>query len=117
MPPSSRFTSIKFGTGEAARSTSTRGDSSSGPSLRRTLAKLRVRSYAASREQTTATSAVFNMATQFGGGKTHALTLLYHLATHGPDAKKWIGVDQILENAQVAEVPKAATAVVRRNGV
>ena len=28
----------------------------------------------------TETSAVFNMATQFGGGKTHSLTLLYHLA-------------------------------------
>ena len=27
------------------------------------------------------TSAVFNMATQFGGGKTHSLTALYHLAT------------------------------------
>jgi predicted AAA+ superfamily ATPase len=29
----------------------------------------------------TETSAVFNLATQFGGGKTHALTLLYHLAS------------------------------------
>lgn len=29
---------------------------------------------------TTATSAVYNMTTQFGGGKTHALTMLYHLA-------------------------------------
>src|SRR5262245_28998076 len=29
------------------------------------------------------TSAVFNLSTQFGGGKTHALTLLYHLARHG----------------------------------
>src|SRR6266446_1492525 len=29
------------------------------------------------------TSAVFNMATQFGGGKTHALTLLFHLAVAG----------------------------------
>src|SRR5438445_6926496 len=28
----------------------------------------------------TETSAVFNMATQFGGGKTHSLTLLYQLA-------------------------------------
>ncbi len=28
----------------------------------------------------TETSAVFNMTTQFGGGKTHALTLLYHMA-------------------------------------
>src|SRR4051812_5343102 len=27
--------------------------------------------------ETTETSAVFNLATQFGGGKTHALTLLY----------------------------------------
>src|SRR6266702_3009275 len=33
------------------------------------------------------TSAVFNMATQFGGGKTHALTTLFHLARHGDVAK------------------------------
>ena len=32
----------------------------------------------------TETSAVFNMATQFGGGKTHSLTLLYHLARRAP---------------------------------
>jgi hypothetical protein len=59
----------------------------------------------------TATSAVFNMATQFGGGKTHALTLLYHLARHGPKAEGWLGVDQILGKAQVARIPQAATAV------
>ena len=29
----------------------------------------------------TETSAVFNMTTQFGGGKTHSLLLLYHLAS------------------------------------
>src|ERR1041384_6535355 len=40
----------------------------------------------------TQTSAVFNMATQFGGGKTHALTLLYHLAKHGPESNNWLGV-------------------------
>ena len=39
----------------------------------------------------TETSAVFNMTTQFGGGKTHALTLLYHLANNGPKAKDWHG--------------------------
>src|SRR5581483_11132847 len=44
----------------------------------------------------TATSAVFNMTTQFGGGKTHALTLLYHLAQHGSDAQGWTGVDKLL---------------------
>src|SRR3989304_6127145 len=47
------------------------------------------------------TSAVFNMATQFGGGKTHALTLLYHLANGGPAASKWNGVARILERAGV----------------
>jgi len=31
----------------------------------------------------TETSAVFNMTTRFGGGKTHALTLLYDLAKNG----------------------------------
>ncbi len=59
----------------------------------------------------TETSAVFNLATQFGGGKTHALTLLYHLAHHGPASHKWAGVAQLLTAAGVREVPKAATAV------
>lgn len=59
----------------------------------------------------TETSAVFNMATQFGGGKTHALTLLYHLAEGGPKADKWAGVARLLEKAGIKSVPKAATAV------
>ncbi|MEK6260887.1 MAG: DUF499 domain-containing protein [Planctomycetota bacterium] len=57
------------------------------------------------------TSAVFNMATQFGGGKTHSLTTLFHLAGHGDDVKKWKGVDSILLKAQVDSIPIAATAV------
>jgi hypothetical protein len=59
----------------------------------------------------TETSAVFNMTTQFGGGKTHALTLLYHLARGGPEATAWAGVDGILAKAGVSGVPVAATAV------
>ena len=59
----------------------------------------------------TETSAVFNMATQFGGGKTHALTLLYHLATHGSAAYKWPGVRQILQQAGVGGIPECRTAV------
>jgi hypothetical protein len=59
----------------------------------------------------TETNAVFNMATQFGGGKTHALTLLYHLAENGPKADGWNGVRKILERAGVRTVPQAATAV------
>lgn len=61
--------------------------------------------------QTVETSANFNMATQFGGGKTHSLTALYHLAKGGPDAAKWKGVSQILEKARIAGVPKADVAV------
>ena len=57
------------------------------------------------------TSAVFNMATPFGGGKTHALTLLYHLAGAGPKAADWHGVPGILQKAGVNKVPQAAVAV------
>ncbi|NLV43673.1 MAG: hypothetical protein GXY07_04135 [Candidatus Hydrogenedentes bacterium] len=59
----------------------------------------------------TETSAVFNMATQFGGGKTHALTLLYHLATHGKAAGKWPGVRQMVDQAGVKSIPECRTAV------
>ncbi|HOK07682.1 MAG TPA: DUF499 domain-containing protein [Syntrophales bacterium] len=59
----------------------------------------------------TETSPIFNMTTQFGGGKTHALTLLYHLATQGNDARNWRGVTGLLAKADVKSVPKAVTAI------
>ena len=57
------------------------------------------------------TSAVFNMATQFGGGKTHALTAVYHLAKNGDAAKGWKGVKTLMDKAQVTAIPKAEVAV------
>jgi len=57
------------------------------------------------------TSAIYNLTTQFGGGKTHALTLLYHLAKSGPAASGWKGVQSLLDQARVKGVPVAATAV------
>ncbi|MER8395423.1 DUF499 domain-containing protein [Mesorhizobium sp. M1340] len=57
------------------------------------------------------TSAIYNLTTQFGGGKTHALTLLYHLAKNGPSAANWKGVRSLLDQAGVQTVPSAATAV------
>jgi len=57
----------------------------------------------------TETSAVFHMITQFGGGKTHGLTLLYHLAKHGPAADKWSGVRRILEAAGISSIPLKIT--------
>lgn len=57
------------------------------------------------------TSAVFNMATQFGGGKTHSLTALYHLAKGGDTAKAWKGVNGILQKAQISTIEQADVAV------
>ena len=62
----------------------------------------------------TETSAIFNMATQFGGGKTHALTLLYHLANHGPAAKDWLGVSKIMALSGVKGNPKSGNRCVCR---
>jgi predicted AAA+ superfamily ATPase len=59
----------------------------------------------------TETSAVFNMTTQFGGGKTHSLTLLYHLAKAGAKAREWQGVERLLEVAGLNSVPTAKPAV------
>lgn len=61
--------------------------------------------------ETSHTSPVFNLATNFGGGKTHSLTLLYHLAKHGPASRGWVGVPQILTKAMADSVPKARVAV------
>ncbi len=57
------------------------------------------------------TSAIYNLSTQFGGGKTHSLTLLYHLARHGDVAGPWKGVTGILQDAGVTAVPTAKTAI------
>jgi len=59
---------------------------------------------------TTETSPVFNLSTQFGGGKTHALTLLYHLAKGNEQAKEWEGVSRIMEMAGVKKPFTAQTA-------
>jgi len=55
-------------------------------------------------------NAIFNLSTQFGGGKTHALTLLYHLVTNGKKANDWAGVRMILSSSGVHSVPDASVA-------
>jgi hypothetical protein len=57
------------------------------------------------------TSPVINLTTQFGGGKTHFLTLLYHLARAGDEAKGWPGVSDLLQRAELESVPRARMAV------
>jgi len=61
--------------------------------------------------ETVEASAVFNLSTQFGGGKTHALTLLYHLATIGAAADDLPGIRKVLDYGRIASVPKAAVGV------
>ncbi|MEQ8191692.1 MAG: DUF499 domain-containing protein, partial [Candidatus Eremiobacterota bacterium] len=56
-------------------------------------------------------SPIFNLSTQFGGGKSHTLTLLYHLANNGDKAKNWSGVNRLMEKAGVTKVPQANIAV------
>lgn len=57
------------------------------------------------------TSAVFNLTTQFGGGKTHSLLLLYHLAFSGESARDWQGVSRLRDLAGVKTLPQAKVAV------
>jgi hypothetical protein len=57
------------------------------------------------------TSPGFNLTTQFGGGKTHFLTLLYHLCQGGDRARNWAGVPELLEEAGLDAVPRARVAV------
>jgi hypothetical protein len=57
------------------------------------------------------TAPVLTLITQFGGGKTHTLTALYHLATNGEAAAKYAGVPELLREAGLSSVPKARVAV------
>ncbi|MEW6742541.1 MAG: DUF499 domain-containing protein [Planctomycetota bacterium] len=57
------------------------------------------------------TAPVLTLITQFGGGKTHTLTALYHLANNGDAATGYRGVPDLLRDAGVSSVPKARVAV------
>lgn len=57
------------------------------------------------------TAPVLALITQFGGGKTHTLTALYHLANNGEVAASYPGVADLIRAAGVAAVPRARVAV------
>ncbi len=61
--------------------------------------------------ETANTAPVMTLITQFGGGKTHTLTALYHLAQNGPKAAEFSGVKELLAAAGLSSVPKAKVAV------
>ena len=61
--------------------------------------------------ETTSTAPVLTLVTQFGGGKTHTLTALYHLANAGWRAIDLPGVEALLRAAGLAAAPGARVGV------
>jgi hypothetical protein len=61
--------------------------------------------------QTENTAPVLALITQFGGGKTHTLTALYHLVRNGKRVADTEGVRQLLDGAGLADVPRARVGV------
>ncbi|MDE0143354.1 MAG: DUF499 domain-containing protein [Caldilineaceae bacterium] len=61
--------------------------------------------------KTVNTAPVLTLITQFGGGKTHTLTSLYHLAKAGREARNLPGVDKLLQSSGIANVPDARVGV------
>ena len=57
------------------------------------------------------TAPVLTLITQFGGGKTHTLTSLYHLARSGAGASGLPGVSGLLREADMADAPAARVGV------
>ncbi len=48
------------------------------------------------------TAPVLTLITQFGGGKTHTLTALYHLAKNGDAAADYPGVPELVREAGIS---------------
>jgi len=61
--------------------------------------------------ETSNTAPVLTLITQFGGGKTHTLTALYHIARTGAEAVAFPGVAGLLETAELTAVPQAKVGV------
>ena len=57
------------------------------------------------------TAPVLTLITQFGGGKTHTLTALYHLAKNGDKARSFTGIADMLRESGLSSVPAARVAV------
>ena len=60
---------------------------------------------------------VVQLKTNFGGGKTHSMLAVYHLATRTVPTARLKGVSQILNEARIDELPKARVSVLVGNNV
>jgi predicted AAA+ superfamily ATPase len=55
---------------------------------------------------------VIQLQTAFGGGKTHTMLAVYHLASREVSTDKLMGIPPILDEAGISEPPKARIAVI-----
>ncbi|MBI4676018.1 MAG: ATP-binding protein [Elusimicrobia bacterium] len=60
--------------------------------------------------ETANTAPVMTLITQFGGGKTHTLTALYHIVSNGKKAVEYPGVGDLIKEAGLKAVPEARVA-------
>lgn len=58
---------------------------------------------------------VIQLQTAFGGGKTHTLLAVYHIAKGAVSAEKLTGITSILDAAKIAKLPKTNIAVIDGN--
>ena len=58
---------------------------------------------------------VLELKTNFGGGKSHTLLAIYHLAKNAAAARSLAGVAGVLDKAGIGEVPPARVAVIDGN--
>ena len=61
--------------------------------------------------ETANTAPVLSLITQFGGGKTHTLTALFHLCTSGAAAKNYPGVPEMMKATGLTALPDAKVAI------
>ena len=60
---------------------------------------------------------VIQLQTNFGGGKTHTLLAVYHLATRKVSTDKLTGIPSLLDETGVTSLPQARVALFDGNGV
>ena len=55
---------------------------------------------------------VIQLQTAFGGGKTHTMLAVFHLASRQASTDKLMGVPPVLDEAGITELPQAKVAVI-----
>lgn len=60
---------------------------------------------------------VIQLQTAFGGGKTHTMLAVYHVATRRGELKELLGISSLLDHLRIMNVPRANVAVLDGNSL